>query len=65
MTSRVRWVQPPDNRVPQSGHCSTTCSTRWVGVMWVRAKPWRRGLRGCWGCPGFPVSFGLQTGHPA
>ena len=28
---RVRWVQPPDNGVPQLGHCSTTCSTLWVG----------------------------------
>ena len=30
MTSLVRWVQPPDSRVPQPGHCSTTCSIRWV-----------------------------------
>ena len=33
MTSRVRWTQPPVRCVPQSGQLSTTCSTRWVGVM--------------------------------
>ena len=33
MTSRVRRTQPPDRCVPQSGQLTTTCSTRWVGVM--------------------------------
>ena len=42
----VRWVQPPDNRIPQSGHRSSACSTRWSGVILVRAKPERRGWRG-------------------
>ena len=33
MTSRVRWTQPQSGASPQSGQLSTTCSTRWVGVM--------------------------------
>ena len=63
MTSRVRWVQPPDRWAPQSGQLSTTCSTRWVGVMRGRAKPWRRCFRGpC--CAGqLAARTGLEAGH--
>ena len=60
ITSRVTWGQPPDNRIPQSGHCST----RWVGVMRVRAKPGRRGLRGCLGRSGFPGPLDCRPGIP-
>ena len=62
MTYRVRWVQPPDNWLPQPGHCSTTCSTRWVGVMRVRVKPWRRGWRGALDGAGFPSALGFRPG---
>ena len=64
MTSRVRWVQPPDNWVPQSGQCSTTCSTCRVGVMRARAKPCGLGLRGPLGGAGFrsALALGLRPG---
>ena len=62
MTPRVRWVQPPDNWVPQSGHCSTTCSTRWVGVMRVRAKPWRPAWPRPLGRAGFRSVLGSRPG---
>ena len=48
--------------VPQSGQLSTTCSTRWVGVMRRRAKPWRRCLRGCCCAGGFRPDFALRPG---
>ena len=62
MTSRVRWVQPPDRWAPQSGQFSITCSTRWVGVMRGRAKPWRRCLRGCCCAGGWRPELGLWPG---
>ena len=62
MTSRVRWVQPPDRWAPQSGQFSITCSTRWVGVMRGRAKPWRRCLRGPCCAGGFRADFALRPG---
>ena len=40
MTSRVRCTQPPARPVPQD---SRTCSTRWMGAMRWRAKPWGLG----------------------
>ena len=43
MTSRVRCAQPPANPAPHSGQESRACSTRRVGVMRWREKPWRRG----------------------
>ena len=60
--SRVRWVQPPDRWAPQSGQFSITCSTRWVGVMRGRAKPWRRSLRGPCSAGGFRADFALTPG---
>ena len=63
MTSRVRWTQPPVRCVPQSGQLSTTCSTRWVGVMRGRAKPWRRCFRGCCCAGGWLTRFRLEAGH--
>ena len=62
MTSRVRWIQPPDRWAPQSGQFSITCSTRWVGVMRGRAKPWRRCLRGCCCAGGWRPELGLRPG---
>ena len=69
MTSRARWIQPPDRWAPQSGQfsitCSArTCSTRWVGVMRGRAKPWRRWLSGLLLRWGLPARFRLEVGHP-
>ena len=61
-TSRVRWVQPPDRWAPQSGQFSITCSTRWVGVMRRRAKPWRRCLRGPSCAGGFRADCALRPG---
>ena len=58
-----RWVHPPDRPVPHWRQASKTCSTRWVGVMRWRAKPWGRGFLG-------PFSLGvcwrpdLDAGHP-
>ena len=60
--SRVRWVQPPDNWIPQSGHRSSACSIRWSGVILVRAKPKRRGWRGFLGRSGFPSPLGFRPG---
>ena len=74
MTSRVRWVHPPDRPVPHWRQASKTCSTRWVGVVRWRAKPWGRGFLGpfslgvCWrpdlglmpGIPLGPPGFGLS-----
>ena len=68
MTSRVRWVQPPDRWAPQSGQFSTTCSTRWVGVMRRRAKPWRRCVAGLllrWGLPGRTGLVAEHSGRAA
>ena len=62
MTSRVRWTQPPVRCVPQSGQLSTTCSTRWVGVMRGRAKPWRRCFLGCCCAGGWRPDFALRPG---
>ena len=53
---------PPDRWAPQSGQFSITCSTRWVGVMRGRAKPWRRCLRGCCCAGGFRADFALRPG---
>ena len=64
MTSRVRWVQPPDNGVPQSGQLSTACSTRWVGAIRRREKPGGRGFRDCWGAGDFGLDGGLRPGIP-
>ena len=64
MTSRVRWVQPPDNGVPQSGQLSTACSIRWVRAIRRREKPWGRGFRDCWGAGDFGLDRGLTAGHP-
>ena len=41
---------------------SVTCSTRWVGVMRGRAKPWRRCLRGPCCAGGFRADFALRPG---
>ncbi len=62
MTSRVRWTQPPVRCVPQSGQLSTTCSTRWVGVMRRRAKPWRRCFLGCCCAGGWRPELDLRPG---
>ena len=62
MTSRVRWIQPPDRWAPQSGQFSITCSTRWVGVMRGRAKPWRRCFLGCCCAGGWRPELGLRPG---
>ena len=63
MTSRVRWTQPPVRCVPQSGQLSTTCSTRWVGVMRRRAKPWRRCFLGLLLRWRLAARTGLEAGH--
>ena len=62
MTSRVRCVHPPDRWVAQSGQFSTTCSTRWVGVIRGRAKPWRRCLLGCCCAGGWRPKLDLRPG---
>ena len=64
MTSRVRWVQPPDNWVPQSGQLCMAGAGRWVGVMRARAKPCGLGLRGPLGGAGFRsvLVLGLRPG---
>ena len=65
----VRWVQPPDSRVPQSGQFSMECATRCVGVMRWRAKPWGRGFLGpfslgvCWR-PDLGLMPGIPLGPP-
>ena len=46
ITSRLRCAHPPAKPVPQSGQVSRACSTRRVGVIRRRAKPWDRGFLG-------------------
>ena len=63
MTSRVRWIQPPDRWAPQSGQFSITCSTCRVGVMRGRGEAVASLLAGLllrWGLPG---RFRLEAGH--
>ena len=64
MTSRVRCTHPPLRWVPQSGQTSTACSTRWVGVIRLRAKPWRRGFRGSFFSGDCRPEEGLLPGIP-
>ena len=64
MTSRVRCAQPPANPAPHSGQESRACSTRRVGVMRWRDKPWRRGLFGPLDWAGFRSALGLRPGIP-
>ena len=62
MTSRVRCTHPPVRVVWHSGQDSGAWTTRLVGSVRVRAKPWGRVLRGFFSCsagflrPGIPAS---------
>ena len=62
MTSRVRCTQPPARPVPHWGQDSRTCSTRCVGAMRWRAKPWGLGFLGLLSLAGPWPDFGLMPG---
>src|SRR5215208_663290 len=62
-TSRVRCTVPPTSALPQSGQCSSACTTRWVGVLRRRAWFAARRLRGCLG-PSAGTECGLRPGIP-
>ena len=53
---------PGQDWIPQSGHRSSACSTRWSGVILVRAKPERRGWRGFLGRSALPSPLGFRPG---
>ena len=77
MTSRVRCTQPPLRVVWHSGQDSGAWTTRLVGSIRVRAKPWGRFLRGFFSCsagflrlaaswrPGIPATAGQPGPLPA